>query len=291
MNSRLVKIAISILVVCAFGILFYDISKLTDFAISQQNIDTHLFSIEEIQSAIDDKVIQAIQNNTDSINDIQNQQNILTDIMNVFAETETVDTNHMLRGSVTVYGLAGLGSGTVVSVSEGQTYILTCAHVVADVVEAALTQKQSSPALIGYEIENERGYETGNVRYAAEIIKYDAINDMALLKMDWVDANLDVIAIANTYPQKGDVVYSVGNPLGVMKTISRGILSNHKEGFYFSDNTTTFGNSGGGLYNKNGELIGIPSNVMGYSFFGIPESSLGLSIDLYRIKEFLRGEL
>jgi S1-C subfamily serine protease len=82
-----------------------------------------------------------------------------------------------------------------------------------------------------------------------------------------------------------------------MRTVSKGILANKIVGFYLTDSTTTFGNSGGGLYNKKGELIGIPSNVLGYAggldkegkVTFVPESSLGLSRDLPTIKAFLEG--
>jgi S1-C subfamily serine protease len=260
-----------------------------------QNCIKDQIQINQSQNKTNKVVADELNFHQLTLEDVTNQQNILNDEMNAVAEYETVDIKHMLRGSITVYGVAGLGSGTVVAVAEGKTYILTCAHVIADVVAAAIKQKKCGPALVGYEIEDERGKSITSIRYAVDIIKYDEINDMALLQMYWIDPNLDVIQISNIYPQIGDTVYSVGNPLGVMKTLSKGILSNHKEGFYLSDNTTTYGNSGGSLYNRKGELIGIPSQVMVYSIAGIlvtaPESSLGLSIDLYRIKEFLQGEI
>jgi serine protease Do len=133
----------------------------------------------------------------------------------------------------------------------------------------------------------------GVVVYGAEIIKIDEENDLALLKTFMVDDELEVAKIATTEPQKGDIVYSVGSPLGILRTVSQGILSNKVEGFYLSDNTTTFGNSGGGLYNTNGELIGVPAQVMGYGSEELfaPESSLGMSINLPRIRLFLDGEI
>lgn len=212
--------------------------------------------------------------------------------LEIIRKDAIIDTNKMLNGSVFVRGLFGLGSGTIIKKSSEGMYILTCYHVISEL--AQLNEGGANIlATIGYVKDDLTGKEQGAVIYAATIIKVDQENDLALLKTFIVDDNLNVIKLAKIEPNKGDTVYSVGNPLGIMRTLSRGILSNHKEGFYFSDNTTTFGNSGGSLYNINGELIGVPSNVMGYQIEEdmVPEASLGLSIDLLRIREFLRGEI
>jgi S1-C subfamily serine protease len=203
-----------------------------------------------------------------------------------------IDIDKMLNGNVFVKGIFGLGSGTIVKSDSNGMYILTCYHVISDLAEL----KDSGidlPATIGYVKDDLAGREQGMIVYAATIIKTDKENDLALLKTSIADDNLNVIKIAQTEPRQGDIVYSVGNPLGIMRTLSRGIIANHKEGFYFSDNTSTYGNSGGSLYNIDGELIGVPSNVMGYSIADgyAPETSLGLSIDLFRIKAFLEKEI
>jgi S1-C subfamily serine protease len=278
MIKQIVKIIIAVVLTCTVG------------TIANQYLNIRLFSLE---GKVYQTLIQRDINHRIDIDELKQNQSLIFDAINFMVEQPTINLRHILRGSVIVFGLRGLGSGTVINVNQGETYILTCAHVIADVVEANLTEKSKVAYIpfVGYIQDDEKGYQIVDVRYGADIVKYDAVNDMALLKIYFIDSNFDVIGIANEAPKQGDTVYSVGNSMGVLRTLSKGILSNHKEGFYFSDNTTTFGNSGGGLYNENGELIGIPSNVMGYSFFGIPESSLGLSIDLYRIKEFLRGEL
>lgn len=217
----------------------------------------------------------------------------LFDNLEELREDGRINIEKMLHGSVFVKGLFGLGSGTVVKKTIDNMYILTCYHVVAELIamkEAGL----NISATVGYVKDDRTGTEQGIVVYAADIIKADKDNDLCLLKTYLVDDYVNVIKIASEFPKQGDIVYSVGNPLGVMRTISRGILSNHKEGFYLSDNTTTYGNSGGTLYNAKSELIGIPSNVMGYQAGEgtfVPESGLGMSIDLLRVKTFLEGEL
>jgi S1-C subfamily serine protease len=202
------------------------------------------------------------------------------------------DTNWMLNGSVFVQGIEGMGAGTVVKKTEKNMYILTCAHVVNDVYEMNKLGLKMG-ASIGYSKTDELGVVQGLIVYGAEIIKYDEKEDLALLKTFVTDNSLNEISLSLENPVKGDIVYSVGCPLGMLRTISKGILSNVQDRFNVSDNTTTFGNSGGGLYNIYGQLIGVPSNVPGYSAGGefIPESSLGLSICLDRIKAFLEGEI
>lgn len=75
----------------------------------------------------------------------------------------------------------------------------------------------------------------------------------------------------------GEAVYAVGNPEGLEKSISQGIISNKRQdrGGYVlqTDATVSFGSSGGGLFDQNGSLIGITNSVDRYSkniAFAIP---------------------
>ena len=203
-------------------------------------------------------------------------------------QTTEPDVNKLLNGEVFVQDIMGAGAGTVIKKTNKEMYILTCAHVVEDI---HTLQEKGLPirGTLGYSKTGEKDKISGMVLYAYTIVKYDEENDLALIKTTSVDEKLNVIPLATEIPNKGDTVYSVGDPLGLYRTLSKGILCNKTEGFYVSDNTTTYGNSGGGLFNKNGELISVPSNVYVYGdgMEAAPESSLGYSISLERIKEFL----
>lgn len=192
--------------------------------------------------------------------------------------------------------MMGSGSGTVLKKTEDSMYILTCYHVI-DANYEAQQRGYKVGVTVGYNIETKEGKPAGMTVYGAEIIKVDVENDLALLKTYFNDESLKVIKLAEEEPIRGDIIYSVGHPLGLPRAISKGILTSKVEGFYVSDNTTTFGNSGGGLFNIKGELIGVPAKVTGYeggkddlgkpTF--VPESGLGLSINLTVIKTFLLG--
>lgn len=243
----------------------------------------------------------AIKGLQSQINEIQKDYNNLIgndiELVKIIQELKNKiqiepDIEKLLRSNVFVRGAFNGGAGTVIKKTEKYMYILTCNHVVEDIIEIN-KQGYKLTATIGYSKTDEYNKIAGMIAYKAEIIKYDEERDLALLKIFVLDDNLEAVSIAEKEPQLGDTVYSIGSPLGLLRTISKGILSHHEEGFNFSDNTTTYGNSGGGLYNLKGELIGVPSNVYVYGNdrgeYTAPESSLGMSRDLRTIKEFLTG--
>lgn len=63
----------------------------------------------------------------------------------------------------------------------------------------------------------------------------------------------------------GEAVYAIGNPEGLEKSISQGIISNKRKdrGGYVlqTDASVSFGSSGGGLFDQNGNLIGITNSI------------------------------
>ena len=105
----------------------------------------------------------------------------------------------------------------------------------------------------------------------------------------------------------GDVVFAVGNPLGVGQTVTMGIISakgrhntgiNSYENFIQTDAAINPGNSGGALLNLRGELVGINTAIFsrsgGYQGIGfaIPISmAKRISADLIRDGEVTRGWL
>jgi S1-C subfamily serine protease len=230
------------------------------------NENNKLNELAKNSSTVDDLIIKSLE-------EISNETDIL----------------RLLKTDVFVGSLWGVGGGTVIKKTNNNMYIITCAHVVAE-IKKLNEQGFQMGATVGYYKNDDKYSITGIIAYGAEIIKYDEDMDLALLKTSAVDDDLLVAKLAKVEPEKGDIVYSIGTPLGFSRTISKGILSNKVDGLYISDGTITFGNSGGGLYNERGELIGVPQQVFGYEVpgGGVPESGLGFSIPLSDIKEFLK---
>jgi S1-C subfamily serine protease len=180
--------------------------------------------------------------------------------------------------------IGGTGSGTIIKRRNNTYYILTCAHVVGSEIIREKT------AMIFVNFTTQFGQEKS---YPAKVIKYDASLDLAVIKVNMKEHGLLVASISRKRPKLGDVAYSMGNPMGIERVLSKGLISSLLfKGYYMFDGVITSGNSGGALFNSKGELIGVPSQGPNYSVGiteGVPESNLGMSIDLPTLTKFIRG--
>ena len=148
----------------------------------------------------------------------------------------------------------GLGSGVIVS-PEG--YILTNNHVVDGATQVMVTLADRR-------------------EFRARVIGTDPKTDIAVLKID--AANLQPIVIGNSDQlQVGDYVLAVGNPFGLGKTVTMGIVSatgranlgiEDYEDFIQTDASINPGNSGGALTNDRGELVGINTAILSHGSEG-----------------------
>ncbi len=150
----------------------------------------------------------------------------------------------------------GQGSGFVV---DAEGYILTNYHVVEDAEEVTVQLSDRST-------------------YAATLVGTDPATDLALLKIDapsliplqWGDSRaLEV----------GDWVLAIGNPFGLDRSVTAGIVSGKRrhrvvpgmtyQDFLQTDAAVNPGNSGGPLVNLRGEVVGVNSAIVGQLYQGI----------------------
>ena len=142
---------------------------------------------------------------------------------------------------------SGAGSGVIIS-SDG--YILTCDHVVNGASNITVT--------------------IGDQDYAATIVGEDSTSDIAVIKIDATGLTPATIGDSNSLAV-GENVLAVGNPLGELGgTVTSGIVSALNRSVTIQGNSSTNtmsliqmdasvspGNSGGGLFNMDGELVGV----------------------------------
>jgi serine protease Do len=124
-------------------------------------------------------------------------------------------------------------------------------------------------------------------------VKIEAINpfvDLALLKVeDLGDAKVTFVYLGDIDQIKvGEKVFAIGNPLGLERTVTDGVISTRNRAFeglvYVQTNADINpGNSGGPLFNLAGEVIGVTN--MGYIFFG----GLGFAIPVDYVKHFIEN--
>jgi serine protease Do/serine protease DegQ len=145
----------------------------------------------------------------------------------------------------------GLGSGVIVS-QDG--YVLTNNHVVENADELTV------------ELSDGR-------KFPAKVVGTDPKTDIAVVKID--ATGLSAVTFADSDKIRvGDVVFAVGNPLGVGETVTMGIVSAKSrnvhilddvagyEDFIQTDAAINMGNSGGALLDAKGRLIGINSAIV-----------------------------
>ena len=162
----------------------------------------------------------------------------------------------------------GTGSGVIIS-PDG--YIITNYHVIENSSEVIVTTNN-------------------NKEYEAEIIGFDEVTDIAVLKID-SNIKLDYIFFGDSDSTLiGEWVLAVGNPYNLNSTVTAGIVSSKSrdlneydqknQSFIQTDAAVNFGNSGGALVNIQGELIGINTLIqsmtggyVGYSF-AVPSNTV-----------------
>ncbi len=145
----------------------------------------------------------------------------------------------------------------------------------------------------------------GNKEYKAKVIGSDPLSDVAVLQIDSKDKFIPVKFGDSDKARVGDWVIAIGNPFGLGGTVTSGIISarnrdigmNRYEDFIQTDASINVGNSGGPLFDVNGDVIGINTAILGQSGsigigFAIPSNSAKIVIDqLIKFGETKRGWL
>ena len=144
------------------------------------------------------------------------------------------------------YLVPGAGSGIIIS---DNGHILTCYHVIEDAETIAVRLRNGES-------------------YQASVVAADEESDVAIIKIEPTSELTPVVFGSSDALQVGDSVVAIGNPLGELGgSVTEGIISALDREVTIEDKGTftvlqtsaaiNSGNSGGGLFNRQGELIGM----------------------------------
>ena len=214
----------------------------------------------------------------------------------VFAVSEVVkmvqDSVVQIYISTGAYGISSAGSGVIISAQYG--YVLTCNHVVSGATNIIVELSD-------------------NTRYTATLVGADSSTDLAVVKIEPLSTRPLTEAVHGESAGliTGEYVVAIGNPLGTLGgSVTQGIISATERQVKVSndDGTTTVmrllqtdaainsGNSGGGLFNLRGELIGIVnakyarSGVEGLAFAIPVDTAFPIELDLIEYG-YVRGRV
>ncbi len=179
---------------------------------------------------------------------------------------------------------SSLGSGFII---DPEGLVVTNYHVIKDATEIKIT------------------LDTGS-EFPAEVIGYDVKTDVALMKMK-VKNKVPYVQFGNSDKARvGDAVIAIGNPFGLGRTVTSGIISATSRSigvgpldeFLQTDAAINRGNSGGPMFNLDGEVIGVNAAIYSTSGgsigigFAMPSNTVKYVIEqLKNNKSIQRGWL
>ena len=221
---------------------------------------------------------------------------------NISSKIHKPDFDKLIDGTVVIYHEGATAAGVCIDRDENYTYVLTVNHIVNRPKRPRglrlIAPESNMGNIVNLETINRflrsNTNEIDSVKYpnvkivlhnydsfVAEVIKIDSYYDLALLRISQ-NIMTNTLKISEMDTNVGDDVYVCGHPLGVHYNITAGIVSNlHDDNLMVVDASITFGNSGGGVYNQYGELIGICSSVPVYFNFNVFEKD---EDDTYHIR-------
>ncbi len=178
---------------------------------------------------------------------------------------------------------AALGSGFII---DEKGIVVTNNHVIADAEDIIVRVN-------------------GDKEFKAKVIGADPLSDIAVLQLDTKEKFIPVKFGDSDKARIGDWVIAIGNPFGLGGTVTSGIISarnrsiglSRYEDYIQTDASINSGNSGGPLFDMNGDVIGINTAILGRNGsigigFSIPSNSAKIVIDqLIKFGETKRGWL
>ena len=184
------------------------------------------------------------------------------------------------------------GSGTILVNKKGSPMeVLTAAHVIRGMEKKWIERKEKKlgePLLAEFYVY--LSYKDTPKKMVVK--KIDEKRDLALLVGETKEmANGPYVKVSNNFPNIGDFVWVIGSPMGDTRTTTTGIVSNFEKsdgrGLIRISAPMFFGNSGGGVFNSDLELIGVAhaiQSIAGIIF--VPGGNF--AVDTWEIQAFLK---
>jgi len=148
-----------------------------------------------------------------------------------------------LRSVFTVDTPEGLGTGWAAWNANGDTYLITANHVVADAVATGSRTVK---------------VQRKNRTWSGQVIRQDATNDLATVRVRgliapglWQSPQLGLV------PSPGDELVLVGSPYGLEGTVTTGVVSRVTYDSIQTDAAANPGNSGGPALDQQGDVVGV----------------------------------
>lgn len=233
--------------------------------------------------------------------DLSGYQKFLTDLVTGNSNKITAESgvNKALQSVVSVYAQFPVygsarneilcGAGVIYKMDEEYSYIITNYHVLYDenttnstgypeavyVYQYGSTgiERNSSNAIIASESAVKCSYIGGSMNYDIAVLRAKTAD---LIKNN---TNARAVDVANNY-SASETVYAIGNPEGDGISVTKGVISVESEMVEITaadgytnvdfrvlrmDAAINGGNSGGGLFNQNGQLVGIVNAKLVYA--------------------------
>lgn len=129
--------------------------------------------------------------------------------------------------------------------------------------------------------------DLGTARIPAIVERVDLINDLAIVRPS-AELSARVITLASALPTPGTAIYALGNPVGLERSISTGIVSaiRNLNGRQLIQITSPIspGSSGGPIINSNGETVGVAVGTLDQG------QNLNFAVPAALVAKLIRGE-
>jgi len=232
---------------------------------SKIKYSTHIENQNEV--SIDDNLLsifERAQSFTDPLNpylsEAENFKTIVSSLANFEFTLRSGSGSRIFNkcvNSTVLIIVPEIGSGAGFLINKQEKLILTNYHVTSGLKElfvAFYDKNEQDPSKLKY--------------YSAEVIRYNAKLDIALLKASFIPSNIQSLPLTNmTSYSVGEEVHTIGHPMSLTWTYSRGQITAIRSNFQFGDEekanvvqidaSISPGNSGGPLIDNSGNVIGM----------------------------------
>lgn len=230
-------------------------------------VDVIRIPVDQIESRTEDNPAPSI--------DVKVEKQGIFETADLPERTVKEQVENFGEGVVRIQTPAGLGSGFIIN---SQGFCVTNYHVVEGQTRIGVTL---------YNRKNNGEFERRSIR-DVKILALSPYFDLALLKIPKQDGmEFQTVYVApDDSVRGGDPVFAIGNPLGLERSVSEGIISTRNRsiaGLVYIQTTAQInpGNSGGPLFNIQGEVVGVINMKLTFG------EGLGFAIPVAYLKHFL----